>query len=260
MNILCIGDIVGRPGREVLTKVLPSLKQELVIDCCVANAENASGGSGLIPKNAKEILEAGVDIMTLGDHVWDKPEVVSLLQGECPLVRPYNFPPGAPGAGYKVLKMNNGHDVAVINLLGRTFMKYNVDCPFRAIDVILNELPRAVKIIIVDFHAETTSEKVAFSYYVDGRVSAVVGTHTHVATADERILSKGTAAITDLGMTGPLDSVIGQDKEKIIKRFLTGLPQKFEVAQSLAVLRGVSINIDPVSGQAVSINRIERTA
>ena len=255
-NILCIGDIVGRPGREVLARVLPHLKKEHAADFVIANGENASGGCGLLPKNADEIYASGVDVITLGDHTWDKPEVNTLWEKTENLVRPYNFPPGALGRGVTVVKAANGHMVAVINMMGRTFMKYQLDCPFRAVDNILNDLDPNVKIRVIDFHAETTSEKNAFGVYTDGRVSAVFGTHTHIQTADARIFPQGTAFITDLGMTGPYDSVIGQNKDKILKRFLTSLPQKFEVAADDPMVCGALIVVDTATGKALSITNI----
>lgn len=258
MNILFIGDIVGRPGREILTRVLPQLKKDHAIDFVVANAENSSGGGGIIPKSYDEIMAAGCDVLTMGDHTWDKPEINTLWEKTERLVRPANFAPETPGRGWTIVRANNGIEVMVINLLGRTFMKYHVDCPFRALDNILNAHAGSVKIKLVDMHAETTSEKNAFGLFADGKVSSVVGTHTHVQTADERVLANGTAYITDLGMTGPHDSVIGQDKERIIARFWTGLPQKFNVAVNDPKVNGVVINIDELTGRAQSIKRISQ--
>jgi metallophosphoesterase (TIGR00282 family) len=258
MNILCIGDIVGRPGREALAYALPKIKEEHSIDFVIANAENASGGSGLIPKNADEILSMGVDVMTMGDHVWDKPEIFPYLQEHVQkIVRPANFPEGDPGAGWTIVKAPNGVKVGVINLLGRTFMRYNVLCPFLTLNAILAKIKEQVSVIIVDMHAETTSEKVALGHFADGRVSTVFGTHTHIQTADEKILPQGTAYITDLGMSGPYDSVIGQDKEKIINRFLTSMPHKFEVAQAPGTVHGVVVKVDLKDGKAQKITRLQ---
>lgn len=257
MNILCIGDIVGRPGREALARELPGLRKTHAIDFVVVNGENAAGGSGILPKYADEMFGLGVDAITLGDHVWDKPEINPYLDENPRMVRPANFPAGAPGVGYRIVQSHNGVKVGIINLLGRSFMRYNVDCPFRTVDTILKELT-GVSVIILDMHAETTSEKVAMGHYVNGRASIVFGTHTHIQTADEKILSNGTAYITDLGMSGPYDSVIGQDKERIIKRFLTSLPQKFEVAQSLATICGVVVSVDDNQGRADKIVRIQQ--
>ncbi len=257
MNILCIGDIVGRPGRDVVTNILGRLRQEHQIDLVIANGENSAGGSGIMPKGAREIFAAGVDLITLGDHVWDKQDIYAYLNETDNIIRPANFPDGAPGKGYQVITTKTGIKVGVINLLGRTFMRYNVECPFRMLDKIVRELSAVTPVIVLDMHAETTSEKVAMGHYSDGRVSCVFGTHTHVQTADAKILSQGTAYITDLGMTGPEDSVIGQNKEKIIKRFLTSLPQKFEVAEGDALLQGIIVSVDPLTGKAQRIERVQ---
>ncbi len=258
MRILCIGDIVGRPGRDVMGRRLIDIKKEFSIDFVIANAENASGGSGLIPKNAEEISSYGVDVMTMGDHVWDKQDIYVYLNDHKHIVRPANFPDGAPGLGWTIATAKNGVKVGVINLLGRTFMRYNVLCPFRTLEAIVAEIRKQTPVIILDMHAETTSEKVAMGHFADGQVSCVFGTHTHIQTADEKILPNGTAYITDLGMTGPYDSVIGQNKEKIIERFLTSMPQKFEVAQSAATIHGIVIDVDPKTGEASHITRIQR--
>jgi len=258
MNILCIGDIVGRPGREAVAYALPKIKKEHGIDFVIANAENASGGSGLIPKNADEILSFGVDVMTMGDHVWDKPEIYPYLQEhQDRIIRPANFPEGTPGVGWTITRAANGIKVGVINLLGRTFMRYNVSCPFRMLENVITEIKDEVSVIIVDMHAETTSEKVAMGHFSDGKVSLVYGTHTHIQTADEKILPLKTAYITDLGMSGPYDSVIGQDKTKIITRFLTSMPNKFEVAQSPATVHGVIVKVDSNTGRAEGITRLQ---
>ena len=258
MNILCIGDIVGRPGREALAKLLPVLKAEHAADLVIANGENAAGGNGILPKQADEIFACGVDIITLGDHVWDKPDIYGYLKDDPRIIRPANFPDGSPGRGWTVAASASGVKVGVINLLGRTFMRYNVDCPFRTLDKALTDIKAQAAVSVLDMHAETTSEKVAMGHYADGRVSAVFGTHTHIQTADDKILSGGTAYITDLGMTGPYDSVIGQKKEKIIQRFLTSMPKKFEVAEALATLHGVVVSIEPQTGRAQSITRIQK--
>ena len=258
MNILCIGDIVGRPGREALAYALPKIKKEQGIDFVIANAENASGGSGLIPKNADEILGLGVDVLTMGDHVWDKPEIFSYLQErQQKIVRPANFPEGTPGVGWTIVKASNGVLVGVINLLGRTFMRYNVLCPFLALESIALKIKEQTSVIIVDMHAEATSEKMALGHFADGKVSLVFGTHTHIQTADEKILPQGTAYITDLGMSGPYDSVIGQDKTKIITRFMTSMPHKFEVAKAPGTVHGVVVKVDPKTGKAEQITRLQ---
>jgi len=258
MNILCMGDIVGRPGREAVAYAVPKIKKELGIDLVIANAENASGGAGLIPKNADEILNSGVDVMTMGDHVWDKPDIFPYLQEhQDKIVRPANFPEGSPGVGWTIITASNGVKVGIINLLGRTFMRYNVSCPFRALEGIVAQIKEVTPVIIVDMHAETTSEKVAMGHFADGSVSLVYGTHTHIQTADEKILPKGTAYITDLGMSGPYDSVIGQDKQKIITRFLTSMPNKFEVACAPGTVHGVIVKVDPKTGRAEGITRLQ---
>ena len=258
MNILCIGDIVGRPGREAVAYALTKIKKDRSIDFVIANAENASGGSGLIPKNADELFNAGVDVITMGDHVWDKQEIYPYLQ-EHPqkIVRPANFPEGVPGVGWTIATTLKGDKVGVINLLGRTFMRYNVLCPFLALDKIVAQIKEQTSVIMVDMHAEATSEKVALGHFSDGKVSAVFGTHTHIQTADEKILPEGTAYITDLGMSGPYDSVIGQDKQKIINRFLTSMPHKFEVAQAIGTVHGVIVKVDPKTGKAEGISRLQ---
>ena len=258
MNILCIGDIVGRPGREAVAYALPKIKKEHSIDFVIANAENASGGSGLIPKNADEILSFGVDVLTMGDHVWDKPEIFPYLQEhQQKILRPANFPEGVPGVGWTIATASNGVKVGVINILGRTFMRYNVLCPFLALEAIAAKIKEQTSVIIVDMHAEATSEKMALGHFADGKVSLVFGTHTHIQTADEKILPQGTAYITDLGMSGPYDSVIGQDKAKIITRFLTSMPHKFEVAKAVGTLHGVVLKVDPKTGKAEGITRLQ---
>ncbi len=258
MNILCIGDIVGRPGREALAKHLPVIRKEHAIDCVIVNGENAAGGSGILPKHANEIFALGVDVITLGDHTWDKKEIYPYLNDTTNIIRPANFPDGAPGRGWVVVEPKKGIKIGVINLLGRTFMRYNVNCPFKMLDQILAEISPLTPIIILDMHAETTSEKVAMGHYANGRLSGMFGTHTHIQTADDKILPGGTAYITDLGMSGPYDSVIGQNKERILERFLTSLPQKFEVAESEATLCGAVISVDEKTGRASRIVRLQQ--
>ncbi len=259
MKILFVGDIVGESGRAVFIKTAALMKARGEVDMIIANAENAAGGSGITEKIAREIFASGCDVITLGDHVWDKKEVFSFLNSEARIIRPANVPPTAPGHGACVVTMPNGVKVGVIVLLGRTFMKLLSDCPFRALD---NEIQKmnalGVTTIIVDIHAEATSEKVAIGIYADGRVSAVLGTHTHIPTADEKILPKGTAYHTDVGMTGPYDSVIGTVKELIIERYLTGIPNRFEVAKSAGTLSAALVDVDELTGMARSITRIQR--
>ncbi len=258
MNILCIGDIVGRPGRNAVKDLLAGIAAEFEIDFVIANAENAAGGFGLTTRIANEIFDMGCHFITLGDHVWDKLEIAEYLAKTDHMVRPANFPQGTPGRGWSVVETPAGKKIGVISLLGRIFMRYNVDCPFRTLQTAVEEMRRETPIIVVDMHAEATSEKVALGSFIDGKVSAVVGTHTHIQTADEKILPQGTAYITDLGMSGPYDSVIGQNKDIIIKRFLTSMPNKFEVATEDVWLHGAVIAVDEETGKAQNITRIKR--
>lgn len=257
MNILCIGDIVGKPGRDALEKCLPELKTKYDLDFIIVNSENAAGGSGLTSKIAKQFIEWGCDVLTLGDHVWDQKELETFLDQTNRVIRPANFPDGAPGVGWCVQTTKNGKKIGVINLLGRTFMRYQVECPFKILKSIVQEIRKVTQVIIVDFHAETTSEKYAIGHFIDGEVSVVFGTHTHVQTADETILNKGTAYITDVGMTGPYDSVIGQEKDNIIRKFITSLPIKFQVAQHKIKICGIVVYIDEISGKAQKIERVQ---
>jgi len=257
MKILFIGDIVGSPGREAIKKLVPALRQELQIDFVVANAENASGGSGITAKVADDLFPAGVDVLTSGDHIWKRPEIFELISREARIMRPLNFPSGAPGSGATVFTANNGLKVGVINVNGRVFMEA-LECPFKAALSAAQALAAETKIIIVDIHAEATSEKVALGWYLDGKVSAIFGTHTHIQTADEKILPKGTAYITDVGMTGPYDSVIGRRVEDVLTRFLSSIPVKFEVAQENIQLHGALVEIDEKTGKAISILRIQK--
>jgi 2',3'-cyclic-nucleotide 2'-phosphodiesterase len=259
MNVLMVGDIFGDSGRAALAKLLPKLRQQHAIDVAVVNIENAAGGFGVTPQIARTVLEAGgVDVLTSGNHIWDKKEIIPYIGKENLLLRPANFPVGTPGSGYITVKAGP-HRVAVLNLMGRVFMN-PIDCPFRKADEIVAELRRETPVVLVDMHAEATSEVMALGWYLDGRVSAVVGTHRHVQTSDERILPGGTAYITDLGMTGPVDSVIGVDKDIIIQRFLTQMPIRFEPAKGPAALRGVVIAVDPDTGRATSIQRLDVAA
>ncbi len=256
MKILFLGDIVGNPGREVVAKYVPAMRRNGEVDVVIVNGENAAGGSGITETVARELFSFGCDVITLGDHVWDKRDVYPYLNTEAHIIRPANFASEAPGRGLCVIEVG-GVKIAVLALMGRTYMKYLVNCPFRALDAALAGLTD-VKVIMVDMHAEATSEKVAMGWYADGRVTAVMGTHTHIQTADERLLPKGTAYITDVGMTGPYDSVIGQIKERIIERYLTSLPNKFEVAAFPATLCGVLVDVDETTGRARSIVRVQK--
>jgi hypothetical protein len=257
MKILFIGDIVGTPGREAVKKLLPKLKEEYQLDFVVANAENAAGGSGITSKVAQDLFSGGVDVLTSGDHIWKKREIFELINQEERILRPVNFPEGAPGKGFAIFKTKGGKKIGVINVNGRVFMEA-LESPFKTALKAQEVLSSETKIIIVDIHAEATSEKVALGWYLDGKVSAILGTHTHVQTADEKILPQGSAYITDVGMTGPLRSVIGRRIEDVLERFLTALPVKFEVAEEDVQLQGAVVDIDERSGKATSITRIQR--
>lgn len=250
MLILAIGDVMGKPGRQAVNKLLPGLRQQYGLDLVIANGENVAGGLGLTYATAKELLNAGVDVLTSGNHIWAEKEIIPYLDGELPVLRPLNYPPGVPGRGYIV-----AGQVMVVNLIGRTFMA-NFDCPFRAMDGLLGE--HKTPVIIVDFHAEATSEKVAMGRYLDGRVSAVLGTHTHVGTIDAQLLPHGTAYVTDIGMTGPIDSVIGDDAEAVLRRFLTMMPHRLSVGRGKTVLNAILVRVDDRNGKATSIERIYR--
>ena len=255
MRILFVGDVVGAPGRRIARLRLKALKRDVGADLTIVNGENAAGGAGLTAATAEELFAAGADVITTGNHVWDKREALGLLDREPRILRPANYPEGSPGAGWVVVPAAET-EVAVLNLMGRVFMPL-VDDPFRAADRILDEIRSEARVVIVDFHAEATSEKMAFAWYLDGRVAAVLGTHTHVATADARILPGGTAFITDVGMTGPFNSVIGVKKEQAIERFRTSRSIPYETADGDVRLAAVHIDVDPVSGRALAIERIE---
>jgi metallophosphoesterase (TIGR00282 family) len=255
MNILFIGDIVGRPGREVVKTLLSDLKKEFALDFVIANIENAAGGSGVTPAIAHELLSYGIDAFTSGDHIFKKKEILLTINEETHLLRPANFPLTSPGRGAALFKTKTGLSLVVINLLGRVFMEAR-ECPFR---VVKEEIDKVrCKVIIVDFHAEATSEKVAMGWYLDGLVSAVLGTHTHIQTADEKILPNGSAYITDVGMTGPQRSVIGRKIENVLARFITQVDRRFEVASEDLQLQGVFLDIDENTGKTRSITRLQR--
>lgn len=257
MNILFIGDIVGSPGREAIKKLLPGLKKEYALDFVIANAENAAGGSGITPRVSQELFDSGVSVLTSGDHIWKKKEIFELIGKDNRILRPVNFPAEAPGRGCGIFITQSGIKVGVINVLGRVFMEA-LDSPFKTAAAAQETLSKETKIIVVDVHAEATSEKVALGWYLDGKVSAVLGTHTHIQTADEKILPLGAAYITDAGMTGPYESVIGRKIENIIERFITSVPVKFEVAEGNIQLHGVVLDIDENTGKARSIVRIQK--
>ena len=254
MKIMMIGDVYGEPGRAALAKLLPKLRDQHRVDFTVVNVENSAGGFGVTQPIAESVLDLGVDVMTTGNHVWDKKETVSYIVKENRLLRPANYPEGTPGAGYITVKAGP-HRVTVINLMGRVFMN-PIDCPFRKVEAILESVGGETPIRLVDFHCEATSESIAMGWWLDGKVSAVVGTHRHVQTADERVLPGGTAYITDLGMTGPTDGVIGVDREQILQRFLYQMPMRFETAKGPAALHGVVITVDPDTGRASAIERL----
>ncbi|MPW25810.1 TIGR00282 family metallophosphoesterase [Alkalibaculum sp. M08DMB] len=252
MKILIIGDVVGRAGRNIIQQELTNLKSKYQVDITIANCENASGGNGLTEKNAKEFFENGVDIITMGNHVWDKKDIVNYIDDYTNLIRPANYPDPCPGKGYTIFE-KNGIKIGVINISGIVYLN-NLICPFTTIDAILEEISSKCKIIILDFHGEATSEKIAMGYYSDGRVSLVYGTHTHVQTADKRILPQGTGYITDVGMTGPFDGVLGVDKDIIIQHLKSRRPVKFEIATGIMQINGLYVEINEKTGKCEAID------
>ncbi len=258
MRVLFLGDIVGRPGRHAVRATLARAREDLALDFVIANCENAAGGLGITAKIADALLAEGIDVLTSGNHIWAKKDMAPYLDEEPRVLRPENYPGVAPGRGYEVYEGPGSLPVAVVNLQGQVFFDENVDNPFRVADTVLQDLSKRSQVIIVDFHAEATSEKRAFGYYLDGRVSAVLGTHTHVQTADEQILPGGTAYITDAGMSGASESVIGIQKDLAIERFLTQRPVRFSVAKGSALLCGVVLDIDQLSGRARDITRFRK--
>ena len=253
MIILAIGDIIGSPGRRAVKEILPVLKQQYGIDFVIANGENVAGGLGLTLNTAEELFDAGVDVITSGNHIWAQKEILPYLDSEMPILRPLNYPPGVPGRGYLLFD----NRMVVVNLIGRTFIG-NFDCPFRAMDKLLAELKARPSFIIIDFHAEATSEKMALGRYLDGRVSAVLGTHTHVGTIDAQLLPGGTAYVTDIGMTGPVNSVIGDDTETVLSRFLSMIPHRLAVGKGRVVFNAILVTVDEETGLATGIERICR--
>ncbi|HEV2455294.1 MAG TPA: TIGR00282 family metallophosphoesterase [Verrucomicrobiae bacterium] len=260
MKILFIGDIVGQPGRSAVKALLPVLMSRHSVDFVVANGENSAGGSGITPKTAQEIFSAGVDVITSGDHLWDQKEVMDLLANEPRFLRPMNYPAAVPGRGSGVFQLKNPHSkpagIGVLNLQGRTFIMPALENPFSVALEEIKQMRQRTNIIFVDFHAEATSEKIAFGRMLDGQVSAVVGTHTHVQTADEQIFPGGTGYLTDAGFTGPHDSVLGRETEPVVRRFLTAMPQRFEVAKGGVRLQGALIKVDETTGKALHIERV----
>lgn len=255
VRIFFIGDIVGNPGRIAVRELLPDIMQRYAVDIVIANGENAAGGFGITPAIAEELIGLKIDVITSGNHIWDKKEIIDYIKDKKWLLRPANYPEETPGFGWSIITTNSNIKIGIINLCGRVFMD-NLDCPFRAAREIIKEIERETPVIVLDMHAETTSEKAAMGWFLDGRISAVIGTHTHVQTADERILPRGTAFITDAGMTGSINSVIGMQKEIVLERFLTQMPRKFEVATKDMVLQGVLVSIASKSGKAEAIERV----
>jgi metallophosphoesterase (TIGR00282 family) len=255
LRILFIGDIVGSPGRKIVADRLADIVTQQQIDLAIANCENSASGFGITPRLTEELLGAGIEVLSGGNHTFDRKEIFDYFLHEPRLLRPANFPPGAPGSGLFIGTARSGTGFAVLNLQGRTFMA-PLDCPFRTAERELARIPAEVKVILVDMHAETTSEKQAMGWFLDGKVSAVIGTHTHVATADERVLPGGTAFITDAGMTGPHDSIIGMEKEGIIRRFVGAMPARFAVAEGDLQMNTVLMEVDPATGRASSIVRL----
>ena len=259
MKALMIGDVVGRPGRVAVERFVAGMREELGLDLVVANCENLAGGLGITKSTVEEMFRSGVDALTSGNHIWRKKDALELLKLDHRILRPANYPAEAPGSGSVVIETLGGLKVGILNVQGRVFMEPTSDCPFKAAERELERLKLVTPIIIVDIHAEATSEKVALGWFLDGRVSCIFGTHTHIPTADARILPKGTAFITDVGMTGPYDSVIGRRTDQILERFLLGLPVRSEVAEDNIQLHGLLVDIDPYSGKATSVERVMKT-
>lgn len=256
MRILFIGDIVGEPGRRAIKELVPKIVKRERIDFTIANGENTAGGSGITPMIVDELLGYGVDVITSGDHIWKRREILERIAEDARILRPANYPRETPGFGATVVTSRSGVEVGVINLIGRVFMQA-VECPFRTAKAEVDKMKSRTRIIVVDMHAEATSEKVALGWFLDGMVSAIIGTHTHIQTADEKILPQGTAFLTDAGMTGPYDSVIGRKKEQILNRFITQMPTKFEMAEDDVQLHGAIIEVDEKTGRAESIKRVQ---
>lgn len=256
MRILFLGDVVGKPGRQALTALLPSLIDRERLALVVANCENVADGAGVDAKGARALLDAGVNVLTSGNHIWRKKEVVDFVEHETRIVRPANFPPTAPGRGWTVCEAPDGTSIAVVNLIGRVYMD-SVDCPFRAMETLLPMVRARARVTVVDMHAEATSEKAAMGWFLDGKVSAVLGSHTHVQTADNRVLPSGTAYITDVGMCGPIDSVIGIRSDLALQRFITRMPVRFQVASGSVIVQGVVVDVAPDTGRAEGIRRLQ---
>ena len=258
-RILFVGDVVGRPGRDILQRGLAAIVSAHDVHCVIVNVENAAAGFGVTPEIANEILDLGVHVMTGGNHTFDKKEIIPFFSQESRLLRPANLPAGAPGAGRYVARATNGVNVGVINIMGRVFMT-PIDDPFRVVLAEIEKVKKDAPVVFVDFHAEATSEKVAMGWHLDGKATVMVGTHTHVQTADDRVLPQGTAYITDVGMTGPHDGVIGVDRHAIVTKFLSGMPQRFETARENPRLNGVIVDADEKTGKALAIKRLSLSA
>lgn len=255
MRVLFLGDVVGRPGRRAIETFLPRLRRESAIDFVIANGENASNGKGINPRAAEELRDAGVDVITSGNHIWQSRDIIPYMTENARLLRPLNYAPEVPGCGWTVRPSRKGAPVAVINLIGRTFMP-PAACPFLAVEAVLAEVRRAAAVIVVDMHGEATSEKVGMGWFLDGRVSAVVGSHTHVQTADEAVLPGGTAYLTDAGMCGPEQSVLGVRTEQVLYRFRTQMPVRFDVAGGPVLVQGALVDVDDATGRATAITRV----
>ncbi len=256
ITLLCIGDVVGSPGRHALRDGLERIRASRQIDCVIVNSENCAAGSGLTANLYDKILNYGVDLITLGDHIYRRRDIIPVLETSKRMVKPANLPTTAPGKDVAFYELASGGRVAVISLLGRLFMRIQSNCPYATADRLLSAMPPDVKIIVIDMHAEATSEKIALGWYLDGRVSVIFGTHTHIATADERVLPKGTAYITDVGMTGPYDSVLGRDKSRVVGTMVSGVPSKFDVATDDARMCGILVTVDSATGKASHVERI----
>lgn len=256
MKVLFIGDIVGNPGRKAVKEILPALKRKMEIDFCIANGENAAGGSGITYVVAQELYKTGIDIITMGNHTWSKREILNFIETDKNILRPANYPEELPGNGSTIIEGKNGK-IGVLNLMGRVYMD-SIDCPFKAAERELEKLKRSVKIVVIDMHAEATSEKCALAWHLDGRVSCVLGTHTHVQTADERILPFGTGFITDVGMTGPYEGIIGIDREIILNKFISHMPVRFEIAKGDVQFNAVYLELDETNGKTTKIERISQ--
>lgn len=251
-----VGDIFGKPGRKAVKELIKTYRNQYELDFVIANGENAAGGNGITREIANELYNAQIDFITMGNHTWDKKEIFQFIDTDKKIIRPANYPPGTPGRGWAIVPLSNELKIGIINLSGRVFLP-PLDCPFRVGERIVEEISKETHIIIVDFHAEATSEKIAMGWFMDGKVSAVVGTHTHVQTADERILPYGTGYITDVGMTGPHDSILGVKRDIVIQKFLTQLPARFETAQGVAQFNAILLEIDETTGKTMGLKRIQ---